>query len=282
MQYSSDIKKSASTQLITINNCGQLRISVDSHIRRYAGRNDYQLIYICEGQCVVTLNGTVHIAYPGDCILYRPGEVQDYLLAKKVQPRTYWIHFNGDCCRELFEKLSLQGVYIIKTEQNREIEHLVSRVCQYYNLQIHNRELICSGLMQSILALLSNEVQKDHHYAGEKGADKISELISRVKMVPNLNITVAECADFCNMSKPHFARVFKQVTGVPPVQFMLNIRIDRAKELLDFTDKPIADIAEACGFQDQNYFARTFRKMAGISPSQYRHKNKMDEKQNIP
>lgn len=274
MRYSSDIKKSASTQLITINNCGQLRISADSHICRYAGRNDYQLIYICEGQCVVTLNGNVHIAYPGDCILYRPGEVQDYLLAKKAQPRTYWIHFNGDCCLELFNKLSLQGVNIIKTEQNREIEHLVSRVCQYYNLKIPNYEWICSGLMQSILALLSNEAHRADLPSAGKSTDKISELISRIKIVPNLNITVSECADFCSMSKPHFSRVFKRTTGMSPVQFMLDIRIERAKELLDFTDMHIAEIAEASGFYDQNYFARTFKKITGVSPTQYRHADK--------
>ncbi len=271
MQYSSDIKKSESQQFISINNCGELRVNSDSHIRRYAGRNDYQLIYICEGQCVVTLDGTVQIAYPGDCILYRPGEAQDYLLAKKVKPHTYWIHFNGEVCQKLFGTLLLQNVHIIKAEQNREVEHLISRVCQYYNLEVPNRELICSGMMQTILALLSNELYKGNPHTGEKGKDKVSEVISHIKMVPNLNITVSECADFCKMSKVHFSRFFKQITGMPPVQFVLKIRIDRAKELLDFTDKPIAEIAEACGFPDQNYFARTFKKITGMSPTQYRN-----------
>ena len=271
MQYSSDIKKSESQQFISINNCGELRVNSDSHIRRYAGRNDYQLIYICEGQCVVTLDGTVQIAYPGDCILYRPGEAQDYLLAKKVKPHTYWIHFNGEVCQKLFETLLLQNVHIIKAEQNREVEHLISRVCQYYNLEVPNRELICSGMMQTILALLSNELYKANPHTGEKGKDKISEVISHIKMVPNLNITVSECADFCKMSKVHFSRFFKQITGMPPVQFVLKIRIDRAKELLDFTDKSIAEIAEASGFPDQNYFARTFKKITGMSPTQYRN-----------
>jgi AraC-like DNA-binding protein len=220
---------------------------------------------------VVTLDGTVQIAYPGDCILYRPGEAQDYLLAKKVKPHTYWIHFNGEVCQKLFETLLLQNVHIIKAEQNREVEHLVSRVCQYYNLEVPNRELICSGMMQTILALLSNELYKGNPHTGEKGKDKVSEVISHIKMVPNLNITVSECADFCKMSKVHFSRFFKQITGMPPVQFVLKIRIDRAKELLDFTDKSIAEIAEASGFPDQNYFARTFKKITGMSPTQYRN-----------
>ena len=223
---------------------------------------------------MVTINDLVQIAYPGDCILYRPGETQDYFLSQKVQPRTYWIHFNGDICGKMLETLSLQDVHIVKTEQNRELEYLISRICQYHNLKVPNHGLICSGLMQSILALLSNEVHCLNHAPEGKNTDKISELISRIKMVTNLDITVSECADFCNMSKSHFTRVFKRTTGMPPVQFMLGIRIDRAKELLVFTDKAIADIAEASGFQDQNYFARTFKKIAGMSPTQYRRVGK--------
>ena len=73
MWYSSDIKMNLSAEGIAINSCGELRLNEDSHIRRYAGRNDYQLIYICEWQCVVTLEGSVCIAYPGDCVLYRTG-----------------------------------------------------------------------------------------------------------------------------------------------------------------------------------------------------------------
>lgn len=274
MQYSSDIKRSISTQLISINSCGELRVDVDSHIRRYDGRSDYQLIYICDGQCVVTLEGSVHIAYPGDCIIYRPGEIQDYLYTKKIRTHTYWIHFTGDVCKKMIEMFSLQNVYIVNAQHNSEIKHMISKVCQYYNLEIPNRELICSGLMQSILALLSNEVHKEIHHTKEKNKDKISELISRIKMTPNLNFTVSECAEFCHMSKPHFARVFKRTTGMPPVQFILGIRIERAKELLDFTNMPVTEIAEASGFYDQNYFARTFKKITGVSPTQYRHADK--------
>lgn len=274
MRYSSDIKKSISGDLISINSCGELRITWDSHIRRYAGRNDYQLIYIRAGHCVVTVDGVVRVAYPGDCILYRPGQVQDYLLSKNAQPHTYWIHFNGDVCRDLFETLGLQTVSIIKAGQNREVEHLVSGICRYHNLKVPNHVLICSGLMQSILALLSNEVHGTEHSPMPQSTDKVSELISRVKMMPNLNISVAECAEFCNMSKSHFSRVFKQTTGMPPVQFMLGIRIDRAKELLDFTDRSVSEIAEACGFPDQNYFTRTFKKLTGYTPTQYRNKGK--------
>ncbi len=274
MAYSSDIKKSKSDYLININSCGEMRVDEDSHIRRPAGRNDYQLIYVCEGQCVVTTGGEVRVVYPGECILYRPGEVQDYLLSKRVKPRTYWIHFNGSICEKIFDSLSLNDVLVVNVEQNRDVERLVSRICRYYNLDTPNREIICSGLMYSVLAFLSNEAHKNSGQLSDKDGGKISELISRIKIVPNLNFTVSECAEFCNMSRAHFTRVFRKTVGTTPIQFILKIRIDRAKELLDFTDKSIADIAESSGFQDQNYFARIFKKTTGVSPTQYRNSDK--------
>lgn len=272
MRYSSDIKKIHSALPISINSCGELRTKAESHIRRYDGRNDYQLIYVCEGHCIVTLDGAVQIAYPGDCILYKPGERQDYLLTQGT--RTYWIHFNGEACGNTIEMLSLQEVCLVKTEQNHEIEYLIAGVCRHYNLKTGNHEWICFGFMQSILALLSNAVHSKVGQSDGKGKDKISELISHVKMKQNLDISVSECADFCNMSKPHFTRVFKRVTGMPPIQFMLGLRIERAKELLDFTDKSVAEIAEACRFSEQNYFARTFRRFVGVSPTEYRRKRR--------
>lgn len=268
MQYSSDIK--VTDQLLTINNCGEQHIKKDSHIRRYAGRKDYQLIYVCEGSCVVTLGSEICVAKPGDCILYRPGEIQDYFLAQKANPRTYWIHFNGSLCRDLFAELFLEDVHIVHAGQNRDIEHTVAKICRCYNLQTPNRDRICSGLLQAVLALISNEFYSTSQPGGKGSADKISELICHIKGVPNMNMTVAQCAAFCNMSQSHFARIFKSTTGQPPVRFMLGLRIERAKELLEFTDRSVAEIAEATGFQDQNYFTRTFKSTTGMTPTQYR------------
>lgn len=275
MKYSSDIIQSTSDSLICINNCGELRATLDNvHTHRHTGRNDYQLIYIREGRCDVTIDNMLYVAYQGDYILYRPGEPQDYLLSKRDHTHTYWIHFSGSMCQKLFETFSLEDVHIIQTGQNREIAHMVSRICQYHNLKIPNREFICSNLLQCVLALLSNEAHKENDPLAQKSTDKISELIGHIKMVPNLKISVSKCANFCYMSEAHLTRVFKRTTGMSPTQFILSIRIDRAKELLDFTDLSIAEVSEACGFADQNYFARIFKKSVGMTPTQYRGKKK--------
>jgi AraC-like DNA-binding protein/ABC-type branched-subunit amino acid transport system ATPase component len=73
------------------------------------------------------------------------------------------------------------------------------------------------------------------------------------------------------MSYDNFRRKFKQHTGVPPLQFFLAVKVDKAKELLSFTDFEVKDIAVSLGFPDPYYFSRFFRERTEVSPMQYRH-----------
>ena len=85
------------------------------------------------------------------------------------------------------------------------------------------------------------------------------------------NVGLVELAGLVDLSPKHFARAFKQSTGTPPHQFLLQQRVARAKELLARHDGgSIAEIALACGFADQSHFTAAFRKATGQPPGAYR------------
>jgi AraC family transcriptional regulator len=84
------------------------------------------------------------------------------------------------------------------------------------------------------------------------------------------NSTLAEIASLVRLSPFHFARCFKQSTGLPPHRYLIQLRIEKAKELLEHTALPITEIAAQVGYEDPGYFSRLFLKEAGVSPSQYR------------
>jgi AraC-like DNA-binding protein len=84
------------------------------------------------------------------------------------------------------------------------------------------------------------------------------------------NLSLAEVARECELSVSQFARAFKRTTGMPPHHFLLERRLDRARELLLHSEQPLAAVADACGFADQSHFTRLFHKAQGQSPGAFR------------
>ena len=88
-------------------------------------------------------------------------------------------------------------------------------------------------------------------------------------------IPLSRLAAECGLSIRHFARAFRQSTGLPPHRWLLQYRIERAKELLKDRTLSLADTATACGFADQSHFTRVFTARNGVSPGVWR---RLDDK----
>jgi AraC-like DNA-binding protein len=84
-------------------------------------------------------------------------------------------------------------------------------------------------------------------------------------------LEVSDVARTVGMSKSHFMRFFKQVTGQSFVTYLNQFRIAKAQVLLAKTDLPIAEISQDVGFCDQSYFGLVFRKLMHVTPLQFRH-----------
>jgi AraC family transcriptional regulator len=83
------------------------------------------------------------------------------------------------------------------------------------------------------------------------------------------DISLADMAAVTGLSITHFSHIFKKSMGESPHQFVLQQRVQCAKELLVSLNLRMIDIALACGFKTQQHFARIFRKMCGLSPTEY-------------
>lgn len=89
------------------------------------------------------------------------------------------------------------------------------------------------------------------------------------------DITVADMANFMNMSESNFYAVFKKVFGTSPVKYLNDYRMSAASEYLLQTEKSINDIAEAVGISDRFYFSKMFKVKYTVSPMQYRKENEV-------
>lgn len=84
------------------------------------------------------------------------------------------------------------------------------------------------------------------------------------------DIKLADLAALLNMSQFHFSHLFKQAIGTSPYQYLLQQRIERAKQLLKDSDRSIMDIAFLCGFNSHSHLSKQFRQLTGATPKAYR------------
>ncbi|MGI6562201.1 MAG: helix-turn-helix domain-containing protein [Clostridia bacterium] len=86
------------------------------------------------------------------------------------------------------------------------------------------------------------------------------------------NLTLAEIANVTHYSPYHFLRLFKRHTGITPFEYLLNVRIEKAKDMLIKTDCTMSQICDLCAFGSLSHFSCVFRKKTGVSPTEYKNK----------
>jgi YesN/AraC family two-component response regulator len=85
-------------------------------------------------------------------------------------------------------------------------------------------------------------------------------------------INLEEVAQYLHLNSSYFSRLFKKEVGETFVKYVVNMKMNRAKELLDQTNYSILEISELLGYDNQSYFNKTFKGSEGISPIEYRNR----------
>jgi AraC family transcriptional regulator len=83
-------------------------------------------------------------------------------------------------------------------------------------------------------------------------------------------IAIEDLAKVAAMSPAHFSRLFKEVLGDSPYQFVMDYRVEQSKKMLKDAERPLSDIALSCGFSDQPHFSRVFKQLTGLTPKSFR------------
>lgn len=132
-----------------------------------------------------------------------------------------------------------------------------------------------AGLRAAILAFL---LYMCRHHATERteqgatereGFRRVQDAINYIKKNLARRITTDELAAHVNLSKYHFLRQFKQITGSTVTEYLHFLRCEYAKHLLTQREYPVKEIAALCGFEDSSYFAKIFKKQSGMTPLEY-------------
>lgn len=112
--------------------------------------------------------------------------------------------------------------------------------------------------------------QKVQDFTGGLAPGKLQSVLKYINENLEQDVALADLAEAVEMSPYHFARMFKQATGVAPHQYMIERRVEHAKRLLAKTELPIAEISYRLGFSSQSHFTAVFRKLTATTPKAYR------------
>jgi AraC family transcriptional regulator len=105
---------------------------------------------------------------------------------------------------------------------------------------------------------------------GKLSAVQLHQVIDYAHSNIHQNIGLNDLAKNINISPFHFIRLFKQTIGISPYQFMLQLKIERAKQLIQQSEFSLTSIAYQLGFMDQAHFCNAFKKATGVTPLQYK------------
>ena len=126
--------------------------------------------------------------------------------------------------------------------------------------------------LSDLLLLLGQHMPKDGaaSVTSRTEMNRMRRMLSFIQMHYREAVTVEQIADSALISRRECMRLFQRVIGTSPMQYLIDCRIRKAKQLLLETDGTILHIAASCGFQNQSYFTKVFRERTGVSPGKFR------------
>ncbi len=134
--------------------------------------------------------------------------------------------------------------------------------------QIHFDALVTSIAIQ-LLRRWSNRGEKGKLEQGGLSPHKLRRVVEYLSAHLTEDIGLEDAASVAGLSAKHFARAFKQSTGLPPHRWVIERRVERSQSLLTEGGLTLAEIALECGFADQSHFTATFRRIIGTTPGRW-------------
>lgn len=127
-----------------------------------------------------------------------------------------------------------------------------------------------SELLRLIWLLEKNECVRTVKNTDDRHLESIRQVLRFISENYRDTISIEQLADMAHLSKSYFMYHFKQLVGIGAIEYVIQLRIKHACELLRTTSDTAAEIAFACGFQNLSNFNRQFKKSVGCTPGQYR------------
>jgi AraC-like DNA-binding protein len=241
---------------------------------------DYYLIHhVISGKGRFTAQGREFQLSAGDSFIIEPEQLVSYI-SDEEDPWYYrWIAFTGKQAAGLIASTGIPvSQPIIHTGQRRQAAVLFRRFQQTFHQKQTGANLKANGYLHLLLAAYSEALAPASplgvvpHTESERIVARAIHYLSTQYAEP---ITIEMMAESLGYNRAYLSRLFKKLTLVTPVTFLLKLRVDKARHLLrERLELTVEQIAASVGFQDPLYLSKQFRRWYGLSPTEYREQMK--------
>lgn len=206
---------------------------------------------------------------PGQGFFISPEETTVYAADLQDPWEYYWIGFKGDEAREILRGFEIDPVQpVVYAENSEAVLEIFEKMIPLYQTPSHSRYELMAYLYL-ILAQLHNSPETGRHRVNV--AESYFEQARRyIRDNYAYAINVEDIAAHVGIDRTYLYRIFMERLQISPANYLLRVRMERARQLLMTTRLPVYQIALSTGYSDISHFSGTFKKYFGTPPSRCR------------
>lgn len=267
-------------------------MSVEMHMHDY-----FEIFFIEKGSCLHIFNGAKTLLTPGDCFLVPPHSEHGFTihnfasifncqfypdklkqtildLINESEMEKQKIHTNGGGTPIPLRQADInqQGIIHMNPEKSSFILNILRCMQEEQESKSDYYELMKISYLEIILLQYKNKTnQQFKNYCGQsiKNQEIMTELLTYIEKNLKDEIDFNSLAAQNHFSPNYFRKLFKDFTGLSPIEYINRLRIIKTNNYLQHTDLNISEIATRVGIYDTNYFSRLFKNFMGCSPREY-------------
>ena len=229
----------------------------------------FLIIYTLSGSGVLETDGRQTVLGPGSCLFLDCMQHHCYYTPDGGSWEFLWAHFYGSGSMGYYRLFSEHAIHSVQLGEDAALQELFQQMIRrQQNWKVHDEISNHADLVTILSRIL---LACSHMDPSESGMpDYIRRAAREVERNCTCGFSLHAMAERYGVSRFHFSRAFKQHMGMNFSEYVIYVRLRQAKELLRYTDDPVAEVASACGMPDVSYFIRLFRQREGITPLTYR------------
>jgi AraC-like DNA-binding protein len=263
---------SASRQPVTRDLCvthiGAFAAAGGHYIERPRGTSQHILLVCISGKGHAILKSREWQVTPGDLLFLPPREAHSYGADPRSPWTILWAHFRGERAADYLSMLGVSRDQPLVTVS--DTAPLVGAFEDAFHHVTYGFGLAAMmGLSTGFARMLglARVLQRTSGSQPPKTESRLLQTLALLREAPEKSWTVEQMAHEAGLSVPHFTDLCRRQTGMPPLAYLIRLRLQRAMDLLQQGHCNVVEAARAVGYDDAFYFSRLFRKHLGMPPS---------------